>query len=963
MGQVLFGFGALLLTVGLLFGIPAALVLLQGSPIPESVPPFEAIVGGLTKPDSGQLLLTTLAYGAWVGWLIFAVSFLAEARAAALGSVQQGLSAIGPRGLARRLVAGIALLALPLSAAATATAEPPVAASHLAPLVVSPSGYETPGKAGDSAADRYVVAAGDTLWGIAEDEWDDGDRYPEIYQASRSVRQEDGRRLTDPDHIEPGWTLVVPTDQESPPTRDRVAPSAQKPTDEPAGGSEARESSDETAGGSSVGQPAENTERASAAKSGADNSRQKRPAAGGASGEVVREEVGGTATLPPLARSESETSYAPAVRASAGIGAILAAGLATGLASIRLRQRRRRHPGSPIALSEPEEPQIVRDITALADPMSVQRVDSALRQLALDLHDASSKLPSIRVAKLYEYQFDLHLAEPKQLPAPWRGNADGTVWSLEQPQEPASDQRREMPSPYPALVTLGHDLSPGRECHVLVDLDHVAALGLFGEPGYVQEVLNALALDLVTSAWADDLQVTALNWLADLDPALRTGRVNFQQAPQPYLAKLVARVSRDSGQMRAKGLSLAEVRTSPTGEYWNPEVVMAPKHLSETDRDQLGSAIATTPRTGVSAITVQDSIGQWYLEQDPQQPDSVTLQPLGIRLEPQRVSDDDYGEILRAFQESQAADSPATQPTLASDEPPLADILSAAAHTPEQERPSTQPELAPRPADIMRDGTAVPHILILGEPAVSGVDGPIEPEKRERCLELAAFLALNPQATPAEFEAAIWPGNTDGTSRAMRSGLLSRTRRWFGTQPNGDFWFEYDHADVCRINSAIRTDWDAFQELLPSGAYAATDQDLRAAMQLVRGRPFAVASSRFGWAAGQQHLMTPHLTDAAFELSVRLLQQCDFTEAAAIAGIGLSVDPWCEPLHRNQLKALAAVDHSAAQTRAHALLADLERFSLEPEAATLDLIGQLQRASEGGGSGHGDVLAVTAPLS
>lgn len=49
----------------------------------------------------------------------------------------------------------------------------------------------------------YEVAAGDTLWGIAEKLWQDGRRYPEIFRRNRD-------RLTDPDLIVTGKVLVIP---------------------------------------------------------------------------------------------------------------------------------------------------------------------------------------------------------------------------------------------------------------------------------------------------------------------------------------------------------------------------------------------------------------------------------------------------------------------------------------------------------------------------------------------------------------------------------------------------------------------------------------------------------------------------------------------------------------------------------------------------------------------------------
>ena len=51
---------------------------------------------------------------------------------------------------------------------------------------------------------------GDTLWDIADEQLDDPTRYPEIVAASEEITQPDGRQLTDPDLILPGWTLHVP---------------------------------------------------------------------------------------------------------------------------------------------------------------------------------------------------------------------------------------------------------------------------------------------------------------------------------------------------------------------------------------------------------------------------------------------------------------------------------------------------------------------------------------------------------------------------------------------------------------------------------------------------------------------------------------------------------------------------------------------------------------------------------
>ena len=56
----------------------------------------------------------------------------------------------------------------------------------------------------------YTVKPGDTLWDIAEEKLGDPTRYLELFDASRDTIQPGGKRLVDPDHIEPGWDITIP---------------------------------------------------------------------------------------------------------------------------------------------------------------------------------------------------------------------------------------------------------------------------------------------------------------------------------------------------------------------------------------------------------------------------------------------------------------------------------------------------------------------------------------------------------------------------------------------------------------------------------------------------------------------------------------------------------------------------------------------------------------------------------
>ena len=57
-----------------------------------------------------------------------------------------------------------------------------------------------------------TVKPHDTLSEIADTELDDPNAYPRIFEASTDITQPGGAKLTDPDLIDVGWTLVIPAE-------------------------------------------------------------------------------------------------------------------------------------------------------------------------------------------------------------------------------------------------------------------------------------------------------------------------------------------------------------------------------------------------------------------------------------------------------------------------------------------------------------------------------------------------------------------------------------------------------------------------------------------------------------------------------------------------------------------------------------------------------------------------------
>lgn len=252
---VMRGLLALLVLVGLVVGLPLALLAVAGSPIPDSLPDPARLWDTLTSQDDGTVLLAVLRLAAWAGWALFTASVLSDLVARAR---HVRVPHLGPQqALASHLVAAVAALAVlaPTAAAAAPTGPPPAPTVATVSTSTTAASGETAWSslarslseadrttsaaaptAGEAAADEdaawreHRVVRGDTLWDLADAQLGDGYRWTEIYAASAPLPQPGGARLEDPDLILPGWTLRIPAAASTP-----VAPPVNRtPTPPPA---------------------------------------------------------------------------------------------------------------------------------------------------------------------------------------------------------------------------------------------------------------------------------------------------------------------------------------------------------------------------------------------------------------------------------------------------------------------------------------------------------------------------------------------------------------------------------------------------------------------------------------------------------------------------------------------------------------------------------------------------------
>ena len=509
-----------------------------------------------------------------------------------------------------------------------------------------------------SAPTAYTVRPGDTLSEIAQQELGSSDRFGEILAASSSIEQPGGAHLTDPDRLGVGWTLEVPhtAPAPAPAPAPAVTPApAPAPTATPAPAPAPAATPAPAPVPQATPAPASEAAPAPAA-----------PSAPAAAPTAVDQQEAGDTEL-------TAVDDAFPVRTVAGVGSLLAAGVLGLIAVRRGAQQRRRQPGQTIPLPTGAAAAVEQELRATADPLSVETVDLALRALAQECTTSGRPLPAVRAARLTADQFDLYLAEPAQLPTPWAGTVDATVWTL--PVDAASQLDRDLvagvPAPYPSLVTIGHDDEGG---HVLLDLEYLGALGIRGDETGTREVLAAIAIELATSRWADDLQITVVGAYPELEDTFQTGRIRYLPAAGRIFDELTDRAAHDRAVLLAGAGDLASARVAADdADLWAPEIVLLTGDVASVQRVQLEQLIDQLPRVAIAAVTAGPPVrGGWGLQLEDA---TAVLEPIGLRITPQRLDDETYRQLLDVV--SLTDEAPEGQPATAP-EPTLQDLPAGA---------------------------------------------------------------------------------------------------------------------------------------------------------------------------------------------------------------------------------------------------------------------------------------------
>jgi DNA-binding SARP family transcriptional activator len=233
------GLAALILLAALAGGIPWALWHFIGWPLPHHIPSGHQLSTDLSQHGiADTTLLKALACVVWLAWAVLIASLAVEIPAAIRGRAATHVAIAGPlQPIVGQLLAAVAIAALSMTPRPTSNGPQPLVtalgagraagpmpalalAVDAAPATITTTALvehatppaPQPASAAGQPLRSYQVARNDTLWAIAERELGDPLRWRDIYALNQDRPQPGGTRLADPHWIDPGWTLLLPTD-------------------------------------------------------------------------------------------------------------------------------------------------------------------------------------------------------------------------------------------------------------------------------------------------------------------------------------------------------------------------------------------------------------------------------------------------------------------------------------------------------------------------------------------------------------------------------------------------------------------------------------------------------------------------------------------------------------------------------------------------------------------------------
>ena len=792
-----------------------------------------------------------------------------------------------------------------------------------------------------------MVKAGDTLSQLAADHG--AGEWPAIWSANQNRPEPHGQVLTDPDHIEPGWTIAVPGTS---PVR---APAATTPIP----------SLRPTPGLTPQGlKPPHLTVLPGGAKV---EPREQEPSRG------VSPESLPTSQPPAESPAGHRTGFSAQTAEGVGskVGGFAAGGalLAGGVMGILMVQRRRqfrgRHPGRTIWSTPPELIEVEKAVVSHGRPGLAKAgfLDAALRSLcAATAADPEGRIPDVIAVRHGGDQLNLRLAAPHPgpAPAPWTVDDSGLWWSVSTEQElPVSQANADSYlAPLPTLAAIGSDEQGN--CWLL-DLERAGAIALTGDPKRCLDLARFLTAELSVNTWSDHVSVTTVGFgqeLAGLNPVRLHQISDLDDAAAALTADAVEAVD-------ASTRAGIDVRTGRlrdvSADTFMPHVLLVAPHggcdsakladlleIAATQRDRAAIAVILAGDTALSAqaswsmqlteagrlivpdlgldlianqlpshegLGIAQMLSQAELAADEPMPAAEGDQPW-------QAYCDAAGSLLPQYTLPRSAAGQLPQPIgeeLATSLLPLADqiyqdvgattaddLATLAPRVPASVRPAVEavdPTLDADVAAWLDPCTDQPRLTLLG-PVQLRAHGELERNRVGFYTEIVAYLATRENgATLAQFETAF------NLAPARARSDIRIARNWLGVNPRTG---RKHLPDALKSKSGqargigvyelqdVLVDSDLFRRLRVRGEARGADGigDLIVALGLVSGPPFdQLRSDGYEWltdGARIDHHMVCGIADVAHLVTTHALAVEDIKRARAAAEIAQLAAPYEE---------------------------------------------------------------------
>jgi len=817
-----------------------------------------------------------------------------------------------------------------------------------------------------SGAEQVVtVKAGDTLSQVAANH--SAADWPAIWSANQNRPEPNGQVLTDPDHIEPGWTIAVPGT--SAPRAPSTATPIPSPRPAPGLTPQAPTPPHLTVLPGRAKVELRDQEPSPGVKPQAPPS--PRPPAEGPAGQHADH------------KAQTAESIGAKVGGFAAGGALLAGAVMGALMVQRRRQFRGRRPGRTIWSTPPELIQVEKAIVSHGRPGLAKAgfLDAALRSLcAVTAADPAGRLPDVLAVRHSGDQLNLRLAAPHPgpVPAPWTVDESGLWWSVSTMQElPVSEANADnYLAPLPTLAAVGSDEEGN--CWLL-DLERAGAIALTGDPKRCLDLARFLAAELSVNTWSDHVSVTTVGFgreLAGLNPARLHHNSDLDDAAAALTVDALEAVD-------ASTRAGIDVRTGRlrdvSADTFMPHVLLVAPHLggdSATLADLLEITATQRNRAAIAIILAGDSTlsaqASWSMQLT--EAGRLIVPELGLDLTANQLpAHEGLGIAQMLSQAELAADEP--MPASAGDQPwqaycdaagsllpqhtlprsaagqqpqpigegaatsllPLADqtyqdaaattandLATLAPQVPATVRPvveAADPTLDADVAAWLDTGTDQPRLTLLG-PVQLRAHGELEKNRVGFYTEIVAYLATRENgATLAQFETAF------NLAPARARSDIRIARNWLGVNPRTG---RKHLPDALKSRSGqargigvyeledVLVDADLFRRLRVRGEACGADgiSDLVMALSLVSGPPFdQLRSDGYEWltdGARIDHHLVCGIADVAHLVATHALAVGDLKRARAAAEIAQLAAPY-EEIPRLDLVAVREAEGHLAE--------------------------------------------------